>query len=79
VRAEGGPFSWLRAYSPIERVGKSILLYHIDVSAPSSATRVELLSPELPGAPTFSTPTTINVKPHPCRGFAPSDGPQCGL
>lgn len=29
VRAEGGPFSWLKAYSPTERVGRSILLYYI--------------------------------------------------
>jgi hypothetical protein len=29
VRAEGGPFSWLKSYSPIERVGRSILLYYI--------------------------------------------------
>ena len=30
VRAEGGPFSWLKSYSPIERVGRSILLYYIN-------------------------------------------------
>ena len=30
VSAEGGPFSWLRAYPPVERVGRSIWLYHLD-------------------------------------------------